>query len=153
MGGSNKSKLSKLDRDDFLRAHGFVPLRQGKGDHTVWEHPELRELAQKQKVECPGYLLNNVNQPPWQHTVPDDPGGKLWHRISSHAEWCQETVAAAKGADASAARHKQIKQDFLDAKKEICQWKHETKHRLRAGLDANPAPDSYHRIKELQAKL
>lgn len=149
MASKSKAGLSPLERKDFLISHGFrqVPDR-GHGSHAVWEHPELKELAKKQKIVCPGNLLSNVAQPAWEQTIPDNPASGTWHRIAKHAEWCQETVAAAKGASAEEEKRRKIKQDFLDAKQEICDWKRETKHRLKAGLEANPAPASYHRMNE-----
>lgn len=151
--GASKSGLTRHGREAFLRNHGFVFLRHGKGDHDVWEHPELKALARSRHVDCPANLLPNTAQAPWEHTVPKDPAVGTWLRLVKHAEWCEETVAVARGAATEEARRRQTRQDFLDAKKEICDWKHETRHRLRAGLDANPAPDSYHKIKALQAKL
>lgn len=153
MASNSKSGLSKLEREDFLHEHGFVLLRQGKGDHAVWEHPELKELAKKQKIICPGNLLSNPAQLAWEHTIPDNPAGGTWHRAVKHAEWCQETVEKAKGSSAEEERRRKIKQDFLDAKQEICDWKRDTKHRLRAGIETKPAPDSYRRIDELKARL
>lgn len=149
----NKSKLSKLDREEFLREHGFEFFRQGKGDHTVWGHPELMELAKTHKIECPPNLLSNVAQAAWEHAIPDNPAGGTWHKIAKHAEWCAETVAKIKGASLAEERQRKIKQEFREARQEICDWKRDTKHRLRAGLDTKPAPVSYHQINDLKARL
>lgn len=156
MASNSKSGLSPLERKDFLLDHGFVPIPdRGHGSHAVWEHTKLKELilVQKQKITCPPNLLHNVAQLPWEHTIPDNPASGTWHRIVKHAEWCQETVAKAKGASAEEERRRKIKQDFRDARQEICDWKRETKHRLRAGIETKPAPDSYRRIEELKARL
>lgn len=148
MASNSKSGFTKEEREDFLRQHGFVPLRQGKGDHEVWEHPELKALAQQQKIACPANLLSNPAQPAWQHTIPDNPATGTWHRAVKHAVWCEETAEKLSGAVAERDSHRKLKEEFRKAQKEICAWKHETKHRLKAGLDANPAPASYHRMNE-----
>jgi hypothetical protein len=154
MAANSKSGLSKFERDKFMYDHGFVPLpNRGKGDHTVWDHAGIRELAKKQAVNCPPNLLHNVAQPAWQHTVPDNPATGTWHRIAKHAEWCQETLAALSGASADEQRRRKAKQEFLEARQDICDWKRDVKHRLRAGLDTRPAPAAYHQINTLRAQF
>jgi hypothetical protein len=151
MASKSKAGLSPLERKDFLLEHGFRPVQgRGHGSHSIWEHAELKALAQEQKITCPPNFLHNAGQLPWEHTIPDNPASGTWHRVVKHAQWCQETVATAKGASAEEERRRKIKQDFLDARKEICDWKRETKHRLKANLEANPAPASYHRMNELK---
>jgi hypothetical protein len=151
----NKSKYSKEQRKAFLKAHGVVFARHGRGDHDVWVHEKLRDYVKEKGIhlDCPANLLTNPAQLPWEQTVPLNPATGTWAQIASHVKWCDETYKTLSGAEAAEEARKKRKQEFLDARDDICQWKHETKHRLRAGLDANPAPESYQRLSQIKAQL
>lgn len=149
---SSKSGLTKEERQDYLRAHGFDFARHGKGDHHIWINTELRELGRRNTVEAPANLLSNPGQQPWEIVLPDDPAKGTWHRISKLAEWADEKVAEINGREAGREAHRKIVEEFREAREEITQWKRETRHRLTAGLDPNPAPDSYHNMKEITAR-
>jgi hypothetical protein len=153
MASNSKAGLSKLQREDFLRDHGFTPLRSGKGSHEIWEHAALKELAKTHKIDCPSNLLHNPAQKPWEHPLPDNPASGTWHRISKHAQWCQQTVEALKGATQEAEARRRIVREFMEAKKEFCDWKRETRHRVKAGLEAAEPPVSYTELKARQQRF
>ncbi len=100
MAKNSKSGLTKEEREDFLREHGYVPSRDGKGSHEIWEHPEIKLLARTNKIAPPLNLLPNVSQNPWEMTLSANPAGGTWHDIVKLAEWCQKTVEDIKGASA-----------------------------------------------------
>lgn len=148
----SKSGLTKEERADYLGAHGFKFLRHGKGDHHIWENAALKALAKNNRIEAPSNLLSTPQQKPWEITLSDDPASGTWHRMAKLAEWADEKVAEINGREAGRAAHRKIIQEFRDAREEITEWKRETKHRLTAGLSPNPAPGSYHQMKQIKAR-
>jgi hypothetical protein len=154
MASKSKCGISKLERERFLYDHGFMPDR---GDnHITWEHKKLKELARKQKIECPANLLSNSAQLPWEHTIPDNPAPGTWHVAVKHAKWCQETVEAAEAAEKALAARRQLRQEFREAADEYCTWRREMRHRYKAGLDmqeSRPAPVTYNQLDDMVAKL
>lgn len=153
MASNSKAGLSKLQREDFLRAHGFEPLRGGKGSHEIWEHAELKQLAKTHHIDCPANLLHNVAQKPWEHPVSDNPASGTWHRIVKHAQWCKETVEKLCGADKELEARRQIVREFREARQEFCDWKRENKHRAKAGLDMTQPPVSYAELNARKARF
>jgi hypothetical protein len=160
MAANSKSGTSKQDRIAFLRENNWVPTDRGRGDHTVWEHPGFKELSRHSKITCPGNLLHNVAQLPWEHTVPDNPASGTWHRIAKHAEWCEETVKAHKAtiqaaAETKAARHALLEQ-FHENRADLFAWRREMRLNYKSGHDmtkTRPAPVTWDEVNALRNQL
>jgi hypothetical protein len=156
--GSSKSSLSKIQREKFLRDHGFEFDRTGAGDHNIWVHRELRALALKGgiKIDCPQNLLHNPNQLPWEHCIPDNPATGTWTRIANHAKWCSRQAEEIRTAAAKEEARRKLVEEFHSARDEMCQWRREMKHRYKANLDmseSRPAPVTWQELNAMQAKL
>ena len=149
----SKSGTNTHQRERIMRDLGFEEQRNGKGSHVIWEHPVLKELAKTHKVEAPINLLQNPAQKPWEVPVPCDPAVGTWRKITKHAKWADETARNLLGAGVEPDPRVETKRQFLEARHDICEWKRETKHRLRAGLEANAAPASYKDFVALEAKV
>ena len=148
--GASKSGHTREKLAAFLSERGFVPLRSGKGSHETWEHPELKNLAQKQTITPPSNLLANQAQKPWEINMPGDPASGTWKTISKHAEWCKETVEGIKANVAHEQRYAEICSQFRNAVKETCAWRKAVKNWVKAGLEAAEAPQAPLRYEELQ---
>lgn len=140
MASKSSSGLSKEQREKFMRDHGFVLLRSGKGSHQQWEHPKLKGLAKTHKIKPPANLLSNIAQKPWEQTVCTDPGGRSWHTIEKHAEWCRKTAAEFAAKAERERQCSEIRGQFRDAIKEICKWRKTLKAHFKAGLKRESAP-------------
>jgi predicted RNA binding protein YcfA (HicA-like mRNA interferase family) len=138
----NKCGLTKEQREKYLRDHGFVRLRQGKGSHEEWEHPELKLLSRTHKIITPANLLSNIGQHPWETTLSGDPASGTWKAIAKHAEWCRKTAEEIKAkSDHDGQRCKLVSQhrkavhDFKERKKTV-------KHKLKADQPIDSPGDS-----------
>jgi hypothetical protein len=152
---SSKSGLTKEEREDFLRAHGYVPQRSGKGSHEIWEHPELKMLARSQKISPPINLLSNASQKPWETTLSGDPASGTWNVIRKLAEWCKETTEQIKNSSEHEKLRCKVAAQFRKAVGDRNQWKKDLRHHLKAGLDPEKAPVvpiAYKDFKELTTK-
>ncbi|MCE9508263.1 MAG: hypothetical protein K8R48_08155 [Alphaproteobacteria bacterium] len=155
MASKSRSGLTKEEREDFLRAHGFVPLRSGKGSHEMWEHPELKLLARANKISLPANLMSNPSQKPWETTLCADPAGGTWRAMVKHAEWCLSTAEQIKNASAHEQLRCKVASQFRQAVHDMRQWKKDLRHHFKADLSlekAPPAPFKYEDFKELLAK-
>jgi hypothetical protein len=150
----SKSGTHRHERERALLDLGFQQLRSAKGSHVIWEHPVLKELARTNKVEAPINLRQNPAQPPWEVPVPCDPAVGTWGKIMKFAKWANETSNQLLGVGVEPDPRVETKRAFLQARNEICEWKREVKHRLRAGLEPNAPPASYpNQIIQLEARL
>lgn len=151
MGSNSKSGLNKEQRERALRDLGFEPGRNGKGSHVIWEHAELKQLAQgNTKITCPANLLGNASQAMWETTLPDNPAGNTWRTILKHAKWCQDTVETVNGKGAEMEKRRQTCREFREARRDVCEWIHETRLRLKAGIELKEPPKAYRELPRLK---
>ena len=139
----SKSGTHPHQRERILADLGFQPLRNGKGSHVIWEHPVLKELAKTHKIEAPINLLQNPAQKPWEMPLPCDPAVGTWNKICKFAKWGNDKANELLGVGVEPDPRVETKRAFLEARHEICEWKRDVKHRLRAGLEPNAPPASY----------
>lgn len=151
MASKSRSGLTKEEREKFLRSHGFMPVRSGKGSHQLWEHPELKLLARSHHISPPDNLMSKRSQQPWETTLCADPGGGTWHGMVKHAKWCQGTVEQIKASSEHEVQRCKIVRQFREAVESTCRWKKNVKKHLRAGLKAAEAPKAPIGHDELQS--
>jgi len=150
----SKSGTHPHQRERMMRDMNFSEQRNGKGSHVIWEHLGLKELAKTHKIECPSNLLQNPAQKPWEVPLPCDPAVGTWNKITKHAKWADEKANELLGAGVEPDARVETKRAFLEARSEICEWKRDVKHRLRAGLEPNAPPASYpNQIMALEAQM
>ena len=156
MASKSRSGLTKEEREDFLRAHGFVPLRSGKGSHEMWEHPELKLLARSHHLSPPVNLFTGIySQKPWETTLAANPGGGTWHNTMKVVEWCQDAAEQIKNSSAREQLRCKVASQFRKAVHDLRQWKKDLRHHLKADLPlekAPPVPIAYKDFKELVEK-
>jgi len=94
--GQDNCRVSKVNRQAFLRRHGFEPVRGG--DHITWVNRALEELAKKHlNIEVPANLKSGNAQSLWTVTVPGNPANGTWDRIAKYVAWCHKTVEQLSG--------------------------------------------------------
>lgn len=150
MASKSASGTSIVEREAFLKDHGFFLAHSGKGSHAIWENPELKALAKKQHIDMPANLKKDGH--PWEITLCSNPKSGTWRAVTKQAEWVHNYVEEAKG---SSAYHKQcckIMKEFRQAVSEVTEWKDRAKKHFKAGIDIPAAPKSYHDIESIVAR-
>ena len=108
-------------------------------------HPHylLHHLPQHHPLPC--FLTRPVDRhaaasPP---SLPCDPAVGTWNKICKFAKWGNDKANELLGVGVEPDPRVETKRAFLEARSEICDWKRDVKHRLRAGLEPNAPPASY----------
>ena len=86
----NKCGLTEKQRKKLLQDLGFKPVRWAKGSHMLWEHADLKLLANTHSIEQPPANLgsSSFTRNPWEIIVPDDPANGTWNNLVKLARWC-----------------------------------------------------------------
>jgi hypothetical protein len=156
MATNKKSGWTEEERTRYLHDHGFVQVRQGKGSHTMWEHAELKELSKTHKIKAPENILATEGQKPWDLLMCDNPASGTWHSVQKQVEWCNKTIETIREKEQAQVRYHDLKAAWRLARREICTWKKDQKHWLKAGLalsEAPLAPESYHQYEKILAAV
>lgn len=148
---NSKCGLDEGQRKRFLKDHGFVFVRAGKGSHEEWEHAELKVLSRNHKIVPPANVVSVEHQStPWETTLCDNPANGTWKAMVRHAEWCQQTVEEIKAGSERERRRCAVVRQFREAVADTRGWRHEVKNWLKAGLPLAEAPKPPISTKELE---
>jgi hypothetical protein len=138
-----KAGLTKEERATFLREHGWVQARDGKGSHSMWVNPDIKEMARKYKFDLPINLKTSQHQNAWDLPMCENPASGTWANIEKHVLWCDARVQEIASSQQARDMSRTIKHEFNDVRKKFSEWKQETKHRLKAGLSPTAPPVSF----------
>jgi len=131
-----------------MAGFGFRPERECDGGHTIWVHPDLKQLASRHKIEAPANLASS-GKAPWQISLPDNPASGTWDAVVKQAKWCHDKVREIEMGLEHEQQRLKLAREFRKASADYRQWKKDIRHWLRSGLDMQEAPQPPLTFKEL----
>ena len=140
MSSHSRSSVSPHQREEFLRAHGFEPVRGGKGSHVVWEHAALKDMSQRRSVKRPDKLKSTPHHRGWEWVFAWDPGPGLWHRLEKQCIWAEETAERLQKMDDARTLSHRLKFEFKKAARDVRGWKHALKAAYKSGVSMDLLP-------------
>jgi hypothetical protein len=142
MSSHSRSNLSPHQREEFLRAHGYEPVRSGKGSHEVWEHTALKEFGKRRSVKMPDNLKSTPHQRGWELILSCDPGPGLWHRLEKQCTWANETADRIQKMEDARTLSRRLKFEFNKAVRDVRGWQRCMKAAYKAGVSFDLLPSA-----------
>ncbi len=147
MGSKSRAGNNHFDREQYLRQHGFQPLRNGKGSHALWEHEGMKELAHKAGFKMPDTLKSSTA---WQVVLPSDPAQGTWRAITNQVEAVTQCLDAAANREKKFEEVQRLREEFNIKAKQYLEWKKAVRHELKAGVSLSAAPLPFKELEGLR---
>lgn len=147
MSAKSRAGNDRVEREQFLRHHGFNLLRSGKGSHAIYEHAEMKELAHRPGFKPPEHMKDTAL---WQVTLCADPAAGTWRKVVHQVEAVEDILHEQERKADKQAAIVALKTEFNQKVRLYYRWKKDVKHEWKAGVPLSDAPVSFVDVEKLR---
>lgn len=147
--GSQKSGWTPEDREAYLRQNGWEIEREAKGSHYKLCNHKIIGLAKRYDLNLPENIRFTKDQVPGVMPMCENPALGTWEKHMKQIEWYNRRIAEIEFSKEARELYRSVKAEFNKACKDIRDWKHLIKHRLKMKQEPVEAPKSYHKLGDI----